>query len=121
MLSFIYTVIDKIKTTFSFSKTSKVAPLKNTSVKSTLGTLKDDDFDFSTPVPKSDTKFWKGYSCVIGDLKCIIHRSTNLLLSYDGKLIGRYINKEFIPVEELDPRIIQWYKDCGFIEADEKV
>lgn len=114
MLSFIYTVIDKIKTTFSFSKISKVAPLKSTP-------LKDDDFDFSTPVPKSDTKFWKGYSCIIGDLKCIIHRSTNLLLSYDGKLIGRYINKEFIPIEELDPRIIQWYRDCGFIDADEKV
>ncbi len=97
MFSFIYDIFERIKGKFS---------KKNI---------------FSTPVPKSDKKFWKGYSCVIGDLNCIIHKHTNLLISYEGKLIGRYVDNEMIPIERLDPKIIQWYKDCGFEEPEEKV
>ncbi len=77
--------------------------------------FKSKEYDFSKPVPKSNKDFWKGVSCEIGnDLKCIIHLKSSLLISYEGKLLGRYINGEMIPLEELDPKIVQWYKDSGF-------
>ena len=90
MFSFLYTIFERVK-----------YALKG-------------DYNFSTPVPKSDKDFWKGLSCKVGDLECIIHDRTKLLISYNGKLLGRYINGEMIPVEDLNPKIINWYKDCGF-------
>ena len=74
-----------------------------------------EDYDFSIPVSKSDKKFWEGVSFELDkDLKCIIHMKTKLLISYDCKLLGRFINDNVIFLEDLDPKIIQWYKDCGF-------
>lgn len=95
MFSIFYNIVDKVKLLFRKG-------------------LRNDTFDFSTPVPKGDKDFWKGVSFSKGELSCIIHLKTNLLINYDGKLMGRFVKDEVIPFEDLDPKIIQWYKDCGF-------
>ncbi len=97
MFSILYSIFERVKCIFTRNKLPK------------------DNYDFSVPVPKSDKKFWEGLSCELDNgLKCIIHMKTRLLISYEGKLLGRYVDNDIIQVEDLDPKIIQWYKDCGF-------
>jgi hypothetical protein len=72
-------------------------------------------FDFSEIVPKTDKSFWVGKSCYITDgTNCIIHIKTNLVLSIDGELLGRFHNGEFIDVNDLPNNIKEWYTACGF-------
>jgi len=79
------------------------------------------DFDFQEIHPLSDKDFWVGKSAYIPSTneqgeedieKCIVHVKTNLLISYDGVLLGRYKDDEMIPVEELPVEITEWYKKC---------
>jgi len=79
------------------------------------------DFDFQEIYPLTDKDFWVGKSAYIPSIneqgeddiqKCIVHVKTNLLISYDGVLLGRYKDDEMIPVEELPAEIIDWYKKC---------
>ncbi len=79
------------------------------------------DFDFQEIHPLTDKDFWVGKSAYIPSTneqgeddiqKCIVHVKTNLLISYDGVLLGRYKDDEMIPVEELPAEIIDWYKKC---------
>lgn len=73
------------------------------------------EYSFITPVNKSNKSFWKGVSFDLREgIKCVLHLKTKLLISYDGKLLGRYINNEIVYLEDLDPKIIKWYNDCGF-------
>lgn len=80
--------------------------------------LKAKDYDFNEPVSKSNRSFWQGVGAKIYDgkeeMKCILHVNTNLIITYDGKLIGRQTDDGIIYVENLDPKIIKWYTDCGF-------
>ena len=87
--------------------------------------LKAKDYDFNEPVSKSDKEFWQGVGAKIydyddeikktqGPFKCILHVNTNLIITYEGKLIGRQTDEGIIYVEDLDPKIIQWYMNCGF-------
>ncbi len=80
--------------------------------------LKAKDYDFNEPVSKSNKEFWQGIGAKIYDdddeVKCILHVNTNLIITYEGKLIGRQTDDGIIYIEDLDPKIIQWYMDCGF-------
>lgn len=80
--------------------------------------LKAKDYDFNEPVDRSNRNFWQGVGAKIYDddeeIKCILHVNTNLIITYDGKLIGRQTDEGIIYVEDLDPKIIKWYRDCGF-------
>jgi hypothetical protein len=46
--------------------------------------------------------------------KCILHVNTNLIITYEGELIGRQTDEGIVYIEDLDPKIIQWYVNCGF-------
>jgi hypothetical protein len=77
------------------------------------------DYDFNETVDKSDKEFWQGVSSKIVDeggieVDCILHVKTNLIISYEGELIGRDTDEGVIYLNELDPKIIQWYKNCDF-------
>jgi predicted cobalt transporter CbtA len=87
--------------------------------------LKAKDYEFNEPVSKSDKEFWQGVGAKIydddeeikrtqGPLKCILHVNTNLIITYEGKLIGRQTDDGIVYIEDLDPKIIQWYMNCGF-------
>ena len=81
--------------------------------------LKAKDYDFNEPVSKSDKEFWQGvgaktYDDYDEEIKCILHVNTNLIITYEGKLIGRQTDEGIICVEDLDTKIIQWYMNCGF-------
>ncbi len=88
--------------------------------------LKAKDYDFNEPVSKSDKEFWQGVGAKIcdyddeeikktqGPFKCILHVNTNLIITYEGKLIGRQTDDGIVYIEDLDPKIIQWYMNCGF-------
>jgi hypothetical protein len=81
------------------------------------------DFDFKTIYPKGDRNFWVGKSAYIkeeddeGNIiekKCIIHVKSNLVMDYDGNLLGRQVNNEFISVDDIPSYIKDWYASCGF-------
>ena len=81
--------------------------------------VKAKDYDFNEPVGKSDKEFWQGVGAKIYDyddeeIKCILHVNTNLIITYEGKLIGRQTDEGIVYIEDLDPKIIQWYMNCGF-------
>ncbi len=81
--------------------------------------LKAKDYDFNEPVGKSDKEFWQGIGAKIYDdddeeINCILHVNTNLIITYEGKLIGRQTDEGIVYIEDLDPKIIQWYMNCGF-------
>lgn len=72
-------------------------------------------FDFKEIHPLSDKEFWVGKSAYIplGDddiQKCIVHVKTNLLIDYEGHLLGRYVDEEL--EEELPEYIKDWYSKC---------
>lgn len=84
---------------------------------------KAENFDFSVVVPKSNKEFWVGKSCYLREtdnegnkteLFCIIHIKSNIVLTKDGQLLGRFVNNEFIDVEDLPNNIKEWYSACGF-------
>jgi photosystem II stability/assembly factor-like uncharacterized protein len=84
---------------------------------------KASDFDFKTIYPKGDRNFWVGKSAYIkeeddnGNItekKCIIHVKTNLVMDYEGNLLGRRFNNGFIPIEDVPVYIKEWYSTCGF-------
>ncbi len=84
---------------------------------------KANDFDFKTIYPKGDRNFWVGKSAYIkqedseGNIteqQCIIHVKTNLVMDFDGNLLGRKVNNEFIFIEDIPEYIKEWYKACGF-------
>ncbi len=80
--------------------------------------LKAKDYDFNEPVDRSNRTFWKGVGAKIynedEEIKCILHVNTNLIITYEGELIGRQTDDGIIYLEDLDPKIIKWYMDCGF-------
>ena len=80
--------------------------------------LKAKEYDFNEPVNISNRTFWQGVGAKIYDdeeeIKCILHVNTNLIITYEGELIGRQTDDGIIYLEDLDPKIIQWYTDCGF-------
>jgi hypothetical protein len=80
--------------------------------------LKAKDYDFNEPVSKSNKTFWQGVGAKIYDdeeeIKCILHVNTNLIITYEGELIGRQTDKGIVYIKDLDPKIIQWYVNCGF-------
>lgn len=80
--------------------------------------LKAKDYDFNEPVNKSNKEFWQGIGARIYDdddeIKCILHVNTNLIITYEGKLIGRQTDDGIVYIEDLDTKIIQWYMNCGF-------
>jgi len=95
MLSTVYYPIKKVlNTLFTFSYTK--------------------DYDFNEPVDKSNKNFWVGSRIVIDNEEYILHKKTNLIMSFDGELVGRYTSRGIIEVDYLEPKIIQWYNDCGF-------
>ena len=76
------------------------------------------EFDFKEIHPLTDKVFWVGKSAYIPSeddediQKCIVHVKTNLLIDYEGNLLGRYVGDDVIPVESLSPEILKWYKNC---------
>lgn len=80
--------------------------------------LKAKDYEFNEPVSKSNRTFWQGVGAKIYDndeeKKCILHVNTNLIITYEGELIGRQTDEGIVYIEDLDPKIIQWYVNCGF-------
>ena len=80
--------------------------------------LKAKEYDFNEPVNRSNRNFWQGVGAKIYDdeeeIKCILHVNTNLIITYEGELIGRQTDDGIIYLEDLDPKIIKWYMDCGF-------
>ena len=80
--------------------------------------LKAKEYDFNEPVNRSNRTFWQGVGAKIynedEEIKCILHVNTNLIITYEGELIGRQTDDGIIYLEDLDPKIIKWYTDCGF-------
>ena len=75
------------------------------------------DFDFKEIYPLTDKVFWVGKSAYIpsedDDIqRYIVHVKTNLLIDYEGNLLGRYVGDDIIPVENLSSEILEWYKNC---------
>ena len=123
MLSLIYNNLPSLPQTFQRLKNILYIPKMDTD-SSNPGKwyepliLKAKDYDFNEPVSKSDKEFWQGVGAKIYDdddeIKCILHVNTNLIITYEGKIIGRQTDDGIIYIEDLDPKIIQWYMNCGF-------
>ena len=123
MLSLIYNSLSSFNQTFQRVKNMIYIPKMDTEPDTVKWyeplILKAKDYDFNEPVNKSNKQFWQGVASKIYDdddeeVKCILHVNTNLIITYDGKLIGRQTDEGIIYVEDLDPKIIQWYTNSGF-------
>jgi hypothetical protein len=131
MLSLIYNNLPSFNQTFQRLKNILYIPKMDTDSSNPVKwyeplILKAKDYDFNEPVSKSDKEFWQGVGAKIyddddeeikrtlGPFKCILHVNTNLIITYEGKIIGRQTDDGIIYIEDLDPKIIQWYMNCGF-------
>jgi len=119
MLSLIYNNLPSFNQTFQRLKNILYIPKMDTVKWYEPLILKAKDYDFNEPVGKSDKEFWQGVGAKIYDyddeeIKCILHVNTNLIITYEGKLIGRQTDDGIVYIEDLDPKIIQWYMNCGF-------
>ena len=71
-------------------------------------------FDFSSPVSMSDMSFWKFSLLNCNDIKVFIHQYSNILMSDKGEIIGRFIENNFVPLDQLENKdtIMLWHKYC---------
>lgn len=126
MLSLIYNSLPSLPQTFQRVKNMLYIPKMDTVKWYEPLILKAKDYDFNEPVSKSNKEFWQGIGArmyndedeeikrTLGPFNCILHVNTNLIITYEGKLIGRHTDEGVIYIEDLDPKIIQWYMNSGF-------
>jgi hypothetical protein len=71
-------------------------------------------YTFTEPVKMSDSNFWRVSKIICDKLEVFLHQKTNLVLAQNGRLLGRYIDGEFIDIEKINDRehIIYWYAMC---------
>ncbi len=71
-------------------------------------------YNFDEPVKMSDSDFWRVSRIICDNLELFLHQKTNLILAKNGRLLGRYIDGEFIDIEKINDRehIIYWYAMC---------
>jgi hypothetical protein len=71
-------------------------------------------YKFDKPIKMNDSDFWRVSKIICDSSELFLHQKTNLILAKNGRLLGRYINGEFIDIEKINNKehIIYWYAMC---------